>query len=114
MMIYKNTLISLVTEEVIGIDSEGFEKIKSEVSTPIPAHIKSLTRADVEMAKQLGYNSTAIYVIKQVAYNGEPYLIDRATLQRYKIDRTYYAERSNDIELTVSRREHGIQADRVQ
>ncbi len=95
-----NHAISLISYEKTK-DKDGFEEMQEIESDPIPANFKSVTRAEEEHSKKLGYNADLMIEIMVVDYNDEETLIDADTKKRYAIKRTY-AKSSEVLELTVT------------
>ena len=95
-----NHAISLISYKKAK-DNDGFYDTKEVKSDPIPANFKSVTRAEEEHSKNLGYNADLMIEIMAVDYNGQETLIDVDTDKRYAIKRTY-AKSSEILELTVT------------
>lgn len=88
-------------------DDDGFSK-PSEIKTdPIPARFLSLTRAEEEHSKIMGYNAEMIVEIMKCNYDNQSVLIDCDTNKKYVIKRCY-ATSSEILQLTCSdiSREH--------
>ena len=92
----------LRTQDEAGFIAE--EKIYME---NIPANIRDTTRGDEILANQMGYSVDIIVEIEHAAYNGAGHFVDEADGAEYDIVRTYHPDRSNRIQLTGARREHG-------
>lgn len=96
---WKNA-IELVSYTVTK-DSDGFPETIENKTKPIPANFKSVTRAEEEHSKIMGYNAELIVDIMKCNYNNQEELIDYDTNKKYSIKRTY--EKTSEIlELTCS------------
>ena len=95
-----NHAISLISYNKTK-DKDGFEDAQENESLPIPANFLSITRAEEEHSKKLGYNADLIIEIMYADYNGEETLIDKDTNKRYAIKRVY-AISSEILQLTVT------------
>lgn len=82
-------------------DSDGFQVDVETRTEPIPANFKSVTRAEEEHSKIMGYNAELIVELMKCNYSGQPVLIDCETNKTYEIKRTYDTT-SELIELTCS------------
>ena len=80
---------------------DGFEVTNEIVSDPIFANFKSVTRAEEEHSKKLGYNADLIIEIMAVDYNNEETLKDIDTQKKYAIKRTF-AISSEILQLTAT------------
>lgn len=95
-----NHAISLISYSKVK-DAEGFEIMQEIISNPIPANFKSVTRAEAEHSKNLGYNADLIIEVMAVDYNNEETLLDIDTKKKYAIKRVY-AISSEKLQLTVN------------
>ena len=95
-----NHAISLISYRKAK-DTEGFEIMQEEVSNPIPANFKSVTRAEEEHSKNLGYNADLMVEIMAIDYNNQETLLDVDTNKKYAIKRVY-AISSEKLQLTVT------------
>ena len=82
-------------------DSDGFPVDVETRTEPIPANFKSVTRAEEEHSKIMGYNAELIVELMKCNYSGQPVLIDYETNKTYEIKRTCDTT-SELIELTCS------------
>ncbi len=95
-----NHAISLISYNKAK-DKDGFEVTNEIVSDPIFANFKSVTRAEEEHSKKLGYNADLIIEIMAVDYNNEETLKDIDTQKKYAIKRTF-AISSEILQLTAT------------
>ena len=95
-----NHAISLISYKKAK-DNDGFYDTEEFKSDPIPANFKSVTRAEEEHSKNLGYNADLMIEIMAVDYDDQETLIDADTNKRYAIKRSY-AISSEILELTVT------------
>ncbi len=95
-----NHAISLISYKKAK-DKDGFDITEEVKSNPIPANFKSVTRAEEEHSKKLGYNADLMVEIMAVDYSSQETLIDIDTNKRYAIKRAY-AISSEILELTVT------------
>lgn len=95
-----NHAISLISYKKAK-DIEGFEMMQEKVSNPIPANFKSVTRAEEEHSKNLGYNADLMVEIMAIDYNNQETLLDVDTNKKYAIKRVY-AISSEKLQLTVT------------
>lgn len=103
-----NKSIKLPVESKTEVDDDGFElSAKTEYIENVPACFKDLTRSDVEMAGQLGFDATMNVEIMACNYEGQRFLIDEETGTTYYVQRTFRKEKKNTITLLVGRRERG-------
>ncbi len=102
-----NKSISLPRSKETSQDSDGFESEELKYIKNIPANMKDTTRSDETLANQYGYSADVIVEIMTGCYNGASFFIDESTGIIYDIQRTYKADKSNTIQLTGQRREHG-------
>ena len=102
-----NTSIALPVENTETQDSSGFISRTKTYLQNIPANRSDCTRADETLANQMGYIADVIMEIDAAVYNGAGYFIDEASGTEYEIRRTFRKDRSNKIQLTGQRREHG-------
>lgn len=91
------TLISYTNTK----DKDGFDIITENKSKPIPASFESVTRAEEEHSKKLGYNADMVIEIMAINYNNEETLIDEDTKKRYAIKRVFFTT-SEKLKLTVT------------
>lgn len=82
-------------------DSDGFPVDVETRTEPIPANFKSVTRAEEEHSKIMGYNAELIVELMKCNYSGQPVLIDYKTNKTYEIKRIYEAT-SELINITCS------------
>ena len=82
-------------------DSDGFPVDVETRTEPIPANFKSVTRAEEEHSKIMGYNAELIVELMKCNYSGQPVLIDYKPNKKYEIKRTYETT-SELLELTCS------------
>lgn len=82
-------------------DSDGFPVDVETRTEPIPANFKSVTRAEEEHSKIMGYNAELIVELMKCNYSGQPVLIDYETNKKYEIKRIYEAT-SELINITCS------------
>lgn len=82
-------------------DSDGFPVDVETRTEPIPANFKSVTRAEEEHSKIMGYNAELIVELMKCNYSGQPVLIDYETNKKYEIKRIYETT-SELLELTCS------------
>lgn len=82
-------------------DPDGFNVEVENKTELIPANFKSVTRAEEEHSKIMGYNAELVVEIMLCNYNNQPLLIDGTTNKKYAIERTY-SPSSELIELTCS------------
>lgn len=82
-------------------DSDGFLVEVENKTKPIPANFKSVTRAEEEHSKIMGYNAELIVELMSCNYDKQPVLIDCVTNKLYEIKRIYPTS-SEFIELTCS------------
>ena len=82
-------------------DSDGFSVDVETRTGPIPVNFKSVTRAEEEHSKIMGYNAELIVELMKCNYSGQPVLIDYETNKKYEIKRTYETT-SELLELTCS------------
>lgn len=82
-------------------DSDGFPVVVANKSKPIPANFKSVTRAEEEHSKIMGYTAELIVEIMLCNYSGQEELIDCYSNKKYAIKRTF-EKTSEIIELTCS------------
>ncbi len=90
-------LVSLTSTK----DSDGFEVEVETETDKIPANFKSVTRAEEEHSKIMGYNAELVVEILSCNYNKEPLLISCKDNKKYAIKRTFEVS-SEIIELTCS------------
>lgn len=102
-----NKSIKLVTRVIIKTDEEGFDTESEQFLENIPANFTDTTRNDELIANQSGYTASQNIEIKRCNYNGEQYLYDEETGDKYEIKRTYRKDKSMNIILTCERRERG-------
>ncbi len=102
-----NKSISLVTDIVTVTDKDGFDVKQEELLEGIPANFTDTTRNDEIMANQTGYTADQNIEILQCNYNGEKYLYDEESGEKYEVMRTYKKDKSMNIILTCERRERG-------
>ncbi len=95
-----NHAISLISYKKTK-DKDGFDIIEEIISNPIPANFKSITRAEEEHSKKLGYNADLMIEIMAVDYSNQETLLDVDTNKKYAIKRTY-AISSEILQLTVT------------
>ena len=95
-----NHAISLISYSKTK-DKDGFEITQEKTSDPIPANFKSVTRAEEEHSKNLGYNADLIVEIMAIDYHEESTLLDVDTNKKYAIKRTY-AITAELLRLTVT------------
>lgn len=101
------TEIMLPAGDEVTRDADGFETHTKTYIEGIPASIKDTTRDDELLANQSGYRADVIVEIEASVYNGAGHFIDKVSGFTYDIVRTFKKERSNRIQLTGQRREHG-------
>lgn len=82
-------------------DSDGFPVVVENRTKPIPANFKSVTRAEEEHSKIMGYTAELIVEIMLCNYSGQEELIDCYSNKKYAIKRTFETS-SELIELTCS------------
>lgn len=82
-------------------DSDGFPVVVMNKSEQIPANFKSVTRAEEEHSKIMGYTAELIVEIMLCNYSGQEELIDCCSNKKYAIKRTF-EETSEVIQLTCS------------
>jgi len=82
-------------------DSDGFPVEVENKTDEIPANFKSVTRAEEEHSKIMGYNAELVVEILKCNYDNQPVLIDSYTDKKYAIRRTYDVS-SEVIQLTCS------------
>lgn len=102
-----NKSIKLVTGQDIETDADGFDMVKERFLEGIPADFKDLTRSDDLMANQLGYSADQNIEIAACNYNGEKFLYDEETGEKYEVKRTFQKDKKMNIVLTCERRERG-------
>lgn len=90
-------LVSLTSTK----DSDGFEVEVETETDKIPANFISVTRAEEEHSKIMGYNAELVVEILSCNYNNEPLLINCKNNKKYAIKRTYEIS-SEVIQLTCS------------
>ena len=95
-----NHAISLISY-INTIDDDGFKKVTEKITEHIPSNFKSVTRAEEEHSKILGYNADLIIQIMACNFSNEETIIDEDTGKKYAIKRIFY-KTSEIIELTVS------------
>lgn len=82
-------------------DSDGF-KVEVETETEmIPANFKSVTRAEEEHSKAMGYTAELVVEIMTCNYHNQPLLINCKNNKKYTIQRTFEIS-SEVIQLTCS------------
>lgn len=101
------TAISLPVMNSREQDAAGFITDNKQYLENIPANMRDATRQDEIHANQMGYTADVVVEIDAAAYDGAGYFIDEATGDEYDIVRTFQADRSNRIQLTGKRRQHG-------
>lgn len=82
-------------------DSDGFEVEDENKTQEIPANFKSVTRAEEEHSKVMGYTAELVVEIMKCNYDGQEVLIDGDTEKKYAIKRTFEIS-SEVIQLTCS------------
>ena len=102
-----NTSISLPETDTITQDTSGFPSHNKTYISEIPATRLDVTRADEQLANQYGYTVSHVYEIDKACYNNAGFLIDEADGEIYDIKRTYSPDKSNNISLTVEKRNRG-------
>lgn len=95
-----NHAISLITYEKTK-DKDGFDIVKESITEHIPANFMSVTRAESEHSKKLGYKADMVVEIMAINYTNEETLIDEDTQKRYAIKRVFSVT-SEKLELTVT------------
>ncbi len=90
-------LVSLTSTK----DSDGFEVEVETETDKIPANFKSVTRAEEEHSKIMGYNAELVVEILSCNYNNQPLLINCKNNKKYAIQRTFEVT-SEVIQLTCS------------
>lgn len=90
-------LVSIISTK----DSDGFDVEVENKTELIPANFKSVTRAEEEHSKVMGYNAELVVEIMLCNYDNQPLLIDGVTNKKYAIERAYPTS-SELIELTCS------------
>ena len=83
------------------IDDEGFENVVEDRVENIPANFKSVTRAEEEHSKILGYNADLIIEILSCNFNNQVTVMDEDTNKKYAIKRVFFLN-SEIIQLTVT------------
>ncbi len=101
------TSICLIESNTQIQDSAGFVTDETTYIRSIPANVLDCTRSDETLANQMGYRADVIVEIDAAAYNGSGYFVDEADGTEYDIKRTFHKNRTNMIQLTGQRREHG-------
>lgn len=100
--------IKLPMDVKLSTDDDGFETTpETTFLEHVPANFKDLTRADSEIAAQLGFDASFNVDIMACNYNGQRSIIDEETGTKYYVQRTFRKDKSNVITLTVGRRERG-------
>lgn len=101
--------IKLPKTATVTTDADGFDTVSEEYLENIPAKIGDVTRSDAVMADQLGYDAEMNVSIMAANYSGQSYLIDESDADgtKWYINRTYKAEKKNEIILTCGRRQRG-------
>jgi hypothetical protein len=102
-----NKSIRLVTGTDAVEDEDGFDVKTERYLEGIPANFKDATRNDVVMANQSGYSADQNVEIAGCNYNGERFLYDEATGDRYEVKRAYQKDKGMNVVLTCERRERG-------
>ena len=82
-------------------DSDGFPVVVENKTKAIPANFKTVTRAEEEHSKIMGYTAELIVEMMKCNYNNQEDLIDYCTNKKYAIKRIY-EKTSEIIELTCS------------
>lgn len=91
------TLVSITP----GTDSAGFKTETLTKLEHVPATFKSITRAEEEHAKTMGYTANLSVEILKSNYSNQSLLIDEDTGKKYEIKRTYDIT-PEKVELTCS------------
>lgn len=102
-----NKSVKLVTGIDTETDEDGFDTVKEKFLEGIPADFKDLTRSDDVVANQLGYSADQNIEIASCNYNGEKFLYDEETGEKYEVKRTFRGDKKMNIILTCQRRECG-------
>lgn len=102
-----NKSIKLVTRVEVTADADGFDKEVEQYLENIPASFTDVTRSDEIKASQTGYTADQNIEILRCNYNGEKYLYDEETGDKYEVKRTFGRDKSMNIVLTCERRERG-------
>lgn len=82
-------------------DADGFYVGVEDKSEEIPANFKSVTRAEEEHSKKMGYKAKLIVEVMKCNYDNQEVLIDSSTNKKYSIQRSYEIS-SEILELTCS------------
>lgn len=103
-----NKSIKLVTRVETITNENGFNiKTEKEYLEGIPANFTDTTRNDEIVANQTGYTADQNIEILECNYNGEQFLYDEETGDKYEVKRTHRKDKSMNIVLTCERRERG-------
>ena len=82
-------------------DDEGFKIVLEKKVEHIPANFKSVTRAEEEHSKILGYSADLIIEVLSSNFNNQETIVDEDTKKKYAIKRIFF-KTSEIIELIVS------------
>lgn len=102
-----NSSIKLPTGKKTKTDEDGFSTETFTFLEGIPANFKDVTRNDLILANQDGYQADVLIEIMNCNYSGQSWLVDEQTGQEYGIKRTFGKDKSNLMQLTCERRERG-------
>lgn len=102
-----NKSIKLVAMVQGEEDPEGFAQETERLTEGIPANFTDTTRNDETIAKQMGYTADQNVEILRCNYQGERYLYDEETGEKYEVKRTYQKDKGMNIVLTCERRKSG-------
>ncbi len=103
-----NKSIKLVSMMQGEEDPEGFAEETENFTEGIPAKFTDATRSDETIAHQAGYTADQNIEILRCNYQGERYLYDEETGEKYEVKRTYQKDKSMNIVLTCERRSGGL------
>ena len=98
--------VKLPIKADIAYDEDGFEiATKEQWLEHIPASITDATRSDARTAYEIGYEADINVEMMACNYDGQRYLINEATGEKFYINRTFKPDKSMKITLTCSRTE---------
>ena len=103
-----NKSISLPVKKSNKTDKDGFPTDETyEYLSGVPASFTDVTRNDELLAKQQGYIADQNGEIMAGNYNGQSFLVDETTGERYEVRRAYGKNKSMIVQLTCEKRERG-------
>lgn len=99
--------VRLVSSGEPEYDDEGMETVKETTVDGVPASFTDVTRDDIILAQQSGYQADQTIILMACNYDGQRTVIDEATGDEYLVRRIFRANKSMQVQLTCERRERG-------